>query len=121
MKSLSKKSNFILNVYKEKCPKCSTGAVFKQDISILHLPVMNDRCEKCNYRFEKEPGYFIGAMYISYGLAVLQGVFTFFLLHYSIPSISTFYETLSVIVVLIILGRKNYTLSRVLYMHIFPW
>lgn len=32
---------------------------------------MNARCPVCDLRFEREPGYFLGAMYISYGLAVL--------------------------------------------------
>jgi len=31
---------------------------------------MHESCPACGYRFEKEPGYFIGAMYVSYALAV---------------------------------------------------
>ena len=56
MKSTNKKVNFILDVYNEKCPKCRKGYVFKQDVRVLNLPVMNDVCEKCNYHFEREPG-----------------------------------------------------------------
>jgi len=33
---------------------------------------MNVRCPVCDLRFEREPGYFLGAMYIGYGL----GLFT---------------------------------------------
>lgn len=82
---------------------------------------MNDACEKCNYHYDREPGYFLGAMYISYGFAVLQGIITFFILNYSYPQLSTFFEILIVMLVMIIFGRKNYKLSRVLYIHIFPW
>jgi uncharacterized protein (DUF983 family) len=121
MKKSDKKGSFILNVYKEKCPNCSQGHVFKQNVSLFNLPVMNDVCEKCNYRYDREPGYFIGAMYLSYGLAILEGIITFFTLHYAFPSLSTFYTTLIVVLVIIFLGRKNYKLSRVLYIHIFPW
>jgi hypothetical protein len=32
---------------------------------------MYDRCPACGLRFEREPGYFLGAMYISYGLGVV--------------------------------------------------
>ena len=32
---------------------------------------MHPRCTVCNLRFEREPGYFLGAMYISYGLALV--------------------------------------------------
>ena len=121
MKSINKNINFILNVFNEKCPNCSKGYVFKQNGSIFKIPVMNDKCEKCDYHFEREPGYFLGAMYISYGLAVLQGIITFLITHNSFPLLSTFYETLIVILVIIFFGRKNYKLSRVIYIHIFPW
>jgi hypothetical protein len=32
---------------------------------------MRERCAVCDLKFEREPGYFLGAMYISYGLGVL--------------------------------------------------
>jgi Protein of unknown function (DUF983) len=32
---------------------------------------MNDRCPECGLTFNREPGYFLGAMYISYGLALV--------------------------------------------------
>jgi hypothetical protein len=31
---------------------------------------MHDRCPVCGLRFNREPGYFLGAMYISYGLGI---------------------------------------------------
>jgi len=31
---------------------------------------MHERCPVCRLRFEREEGYFLGAMYISYGLAL---------------------------------------------------
>jgi len=31
---------------------------------------MNDRCSRCGLHFNREAGYFLGAMYISYGLAL---------------------------------------------------
>jgi hypothetical protein len=31
---------------------------------------MNDRCPACGLLFNREPGYFLGAMYISYALAL---------------------------------------------------
>lgn len=32
---------------------------------------MNQRCPVCNLLFEREPGYFMGALYISYALAII--------------------------------------------------
>ena len=32
---------------------------------------MHERCPSCGLMFEREPGYFLGAMYLSYGLALV--------------------------------------------------
>jgi len=40
--------------------------------SILRgFPKMHERCPVCDLKFEREEGYFLGAMYISYGLALV--------------------------------------------------
>lgn len=31
---------------------------------------MNATCPVCGHRFEREPGFFQGAMYVSYGLGI---------------------------------------------------
>ena len=31
---------------------------------------MQEECSVCHLRYEREPGYFLGAMYISYGLGL---------------------------------------------------
>ena len=28
---------------------------------------MNERCSECDFKFEREPGYFLGSTYINYG------------------------------------------------------
>lgn len=50
-------------VLRQRCPECREGKVFG---GFMH---MNQRCAVCGLRFEREPGYFYGAMYLSYALA----------------------------------------------------
>ena len=33
---------------------------------------MHERCPVCDLKFEREQGYFLGAMYISYGMALVM-------------------------------------------------
>jgi len=33
---------------------------------------MHECCPSCGLKFEREPGYFLGAMYLSYGLALIE-------------------------------------------------
>ena len=56
-----------------------------------------------------------------YGLAIFQGIVTFCSLHFLFPDLSTTWLSISVIAVIALCGRKNYKLSRVIYIHIFPW
>jgi uncharacterized membrane protein len=32
---------------------------------------MNERCPNCGVKFEREPGFFLGSIYINYGLTAL--------------------------------------------------
>ncbi len=48
-----------------RCPRCHSGDVFRGLVS------MNERCPRCELKFEREPGYFVAAMYLSYGAAVV--------------------------------------------------
>lgn len=42
----------------------------KGSIFLLKFPKMYVNCTVCNFKFEKEPGFYIGAMYVSYALGV---------------------------------------------------
>jgi uncharacterized protein (DUF983 family) len=48
----------------QKCPRCRAGQIFRGHIA------MNDDCPVCGLHFEREQGYFLGAMYLSYALSV---------------------------------------------------
>ena len=56
-----------------RCPRCGARSLFRTWFS------MHARCFVCQLRFEREQGYFLGAMYINYGVTVvlaLIGSFT---------------------------------------------
>ncbi len=115
------KGNLFMRIMKEKCPNCGNGDVYQKKTKLLQLPVMKDNCENCQYHFDREPGYFIGAMYISYGLAVFQAILTFLTLYVFLPNIPTILVVLAILFVLSVFSIKNYKLSRIIYIHIFPY
>lgn len=59
-----------MNLYKSiwhyKCPRCRKGDLFIAPFDIKKPLNMNERCAYCNQSFEPEPGYYFGAMFISY-------------------------------------------------------
>jgi uncharacterized protein (DUF983 family) len=66
---------------RQLCPRCRDGKIFRK--SVFLFPGMHERCPACDLKFEREPGYFLGAMYIGYGLALGTIVAFSFLLWWS--------------------------------------
>jgi uncharacterized protein (DUF983 family) len=60
------------SILRLRCPRCHRGRLFTGLIS------MPERCETCGLYYEREHGYFVGAMAISYGLAVVLVGLLFF-------------------------------------------
>src|SRR5208282_3771882 len=69
MQSPAKPSAWV-GILRQLCPRCRAGRIFRGSI-FRGFPKMYERCEVCDLKFEREPGYFLGAMYISYGLALI--------------------------------------------------
>lgn len=104
-----------------KCPNCGKSKVFyKNENSFISFPKMKEDCESCHYHFDREPGYFLGAMYVSYGLAVFEGIFTFLSAKFLIPNMSTFGMALLTVIVIMLCAIWNYKLARIIWMNIFP-
>ena len=57
-----------------KCPRCGVGRLFGKPFK------MHATCDHCNLKFEREQGYFVGAIYINYTATVGIAVPGFFLL-----------------------------------------
>ena len=81
---------------------------------------MKVRCDECGYVFDREPGYFLGAMYISYGLAVFQSIVTFLICFFFFKQLPTLAVCFIIIGVIFLFSLRNYRWSRVIYMYIFP-
>lgn len=55
-----------------KCPQCREGDLFKKPglYTVAGMGDMYDRCPKCNLKYEQEPGFWWGSMYLNYGYSV---------------------------------------------------
>lgn len=63
-------AEIIYSAVGNKCPKCHTGKVFHSDNPYKPGGAlkMNETCSSCHLTYEREPGFFFGAMYVSYAL-----------------------------------------------------
>ena len=48
-----------------RCPRCGEGKLF------VGWFRMYSHCYKCRLRYQREPGYFLGSVYINYGLTAI--------------------------------------------------
>ncbi|TJY34672.1 DUF983 domain-containing protein [Pontimicrobium aquaticum] len=103
-----------------KCPKCKSNNIFnyKGNILLFRMPKMNERCGNCNYKFEKETGFFFGAMFVSYALAVAQMVVSLVLFWYFFD-LSPLRVFFIITVIAVLLSTFNFRLSRSIWIHLF--
>lgn len=79
---------------------------------------MHERCPFCGLKFEREPGYFLGAMGFSYVFAVgFIGIFAF-LLNLVFPQMRLHWLLFTAAIAFLPVVPVVFRLSRVLWMHI---
>jgi uncharacterized protein (DUF983 family) len=67
---IAAKPSTLASIFQQRCPRCRIGRIFQSSI-FRGFPKMCERCSVCDLKFEREPGYFLGAMYFSFALGVL--------------------------------------------------
>jgi uncharacterized protein (DUF983 family) len=100
------------------CPRCRQGKIFMRPFySLRGFDEMYEHCPHCGLRYEVEPGYFIGAMYVSYaisgGIALVMGFLIFYL---GGDPEGWVYASL-IAPVMLLIAPVNFRISRVIWLH----
>lgn len=69
----------LYSIFALKCPRCHKGDLFTHSnaYNFNHMADMPDNCPVCGESFRREPGFYYGAMYVSYALTVALSVAVF--------------------------------------------
>ena len=68
---LLKKGSKLYSILNNKCPQCQEGDFFySHPYDIKQLGKKHINCPKCDLKYEREPGFFYGSMYVSYAIGV---------------------------------------------------
>ena len=70
-------TSLILRAVRLRCPRCGQARMFR---GWFH---MHEHCPSCDWKFERAPGYFLGSIYVNYGLTALLVVIAYFSLYFS--------------------------------------
>ncbi|MFO7256433.1 MAG: DUF983 domain-containing protein [Bacteroidota bacterium] len=79
---------------------------------------MNERCPHCDVMLQPEPGFYQGAMYVSYAFAVAL-IVTIGILLYLLGDPPEWVYISAIVALTILLAPLNYRASRILYLHLF--
>lgn len=97
-------------VLERRCPRCLEGRVYRK----IFRP--NVSCPQCGLVFEREPGYFLGSFYVSYGIGAAVAIPTVLIVIYlELPFLWLF----PIVAVWVgVLGPLIVTYARVLWYHL---
>lgn len=110
----------LLSLLRFKCPKCREGNLFIEPnpYQLAMLSKMPKHCKCCGQATEPEPGFYFGAMYVSYALGVVMFAILFVLVEF-ILQIKGYHFMWIYSLVMILLWPILFRLSRVIYLYFF--
>jgi len=115
-----KKGSKLYSILTGTCPKCMNESMYT-DQNLLHIGSilkMHEKCSHCGLKYQIEPSFFYGAMYVSYGLNVAVGIAAFIVSYLFLGAdIQTSFIT--IIVALILLFPIVLRWSRNIYINMF--
>ncbi len=110
----------IYSIFHFTCPKCLHGKFFKyHPYNLKHVGEIYESCSCCGLKYEREPGFYFGGMYVSYALSV--ALFVAFWVGFTLffPSASNTVQITSIVGTVVILSPIMYALSKIIWANIF--
>ena len=102
------------------CPKCHQESMYvnKNPYVLSKVIKMHDHCSHCKTRYQMEPSFFYGSMYVSYGVGIAFAVAAF-ITTYVIFETSVTTAFISIVLTLVLLFPVMMRLSRNIWINIF--
>lgn len=115
-----KKGSKVNSILTGSCPKCQNENMYldRNPYHLGNVLKMHENCSHCGLKYQIEPSFFYGAMYVSYAVNVALGIAVFIIAklfcHLSIKT--SFIAIISALVVLYPLVLR---VSRNIYINLF--
>lgn len=103
-----------------KCPECHKGDFFESNpYDLKKVGNIHTNCAHCSLKYSKEPGFYYGAMYVSYALG--SGVFMgLYLINYLLNLQLSLVSFLVIMSAVMIVGTPYlYHLSKIIWANLF--
>ena len=115
-----KKGSKLNSILTGTCPKCQKESMYldKNPLNLGSVLKMHENCSHCGLKYQIEPSFFYGAMYVSYGLNVAVGVAAF-IVSYLMLHASIKVSFIAIIATIILLQPFVLRWSRNIYINMF--
>lgn len=103
-----------------KCPRCQEGEFFvSHPYNLKKAGDIHKHCSECNLKYSKEPGFYYGAMYVSYALGVALFVTLWTSFNLFFPKVTTGVQIGTIITLTVLLAPYLYALSKIIWANFF--
>lgn len=120
MNGMFGKGSRLYSIFKMKCPRCHEGQFYvSHPYDLKNAGEILEHCPNCNLKYSKEPGFFYGAMYVSYALGVALFVTLWVSMNLFFSGIDTWLQIFIIISASLILTPYIYALSKIVWANFF--
>lgn len=114
------KGTKLYSIFKLKCPKCQEGEFFESHLyDLKKLGHVLEECPICKTSYVPEPGFYFGAMYVSYALGVVLFVTIWASSNWFFDKVSVGLQISLVIGSIFIFGPFIYAISKIIWANMF--
>ncbi len=115
-----KKGTKLYSILFGTCPKCQEESMYvnKNPYSVNDVVKMHEHCSNCRTKYNMEPSFFYGSMYVSYGVGVAFAVAAFIISYVFLDATPT-QAFLAILVTLIVFAPVIMRISRNIWINFF--
>lgn len=116
----NKRPSWLYGILMAKCPRCREGNMFLPGtLYSRKFADMYPKCPCCGQDFEPEPGYYYGAMYVSFGFSTAIFLSVLFALSFLVEELTLTMVMVTITVIVVGLLPIMFRLSRATWINIF--
>ena len=123
MYRIIKKGNKLYSIIYNCCPRCQSNKFWPKSNPYKNISVKNGgdigSCENCNLKYEIEPGFWYGAMYVSYGVTVFLAFLVWLILYFLNKHMDIFIQIFIISFLILLFFPFVYFISRLIWINIF--
>lgn len=120
IRDMAWKDTMLYSILGFKCPYCHTGDFFvSHPYDLRHTGDVHDHCGHCGRRFNIEPGFYYGAMYVSYAIGVAAMVTVWVACSILFPDLSPTGLVIAILSTLLAGAPYFYALSKIIWANLF--